>query len=154
MARLPLANSDLTTEVSPEDLAYLLHWDWFLNCRYVSRGERLDGKYRRILLHCVIARRMGLVTRGKEVDHKDRNRLNNKRDNLRAVTRSRNQHNAGARCDSSTGHRGITRRTNRNTLVVRIQVDKKRVYLGDYLTLDAAIAARSNAEGKLLNAQT
>lgn len=151
MAKLALANSDLTTEVSAQDVAYLSHWDWFLNCRYVSRGERHNGRYRRILLHRVVAQRMGLVTQGKEVDHKDRNRLNNKRGNLRAVTKSRNQHNAGARRDSRTKHRGVTPRANRNTLVVRIQVDKKRTYVGDYPTLDAAIIARIDAERRLLH---
>lgn len=151
MAKLVLANSDLTTEISAQDVAYLSHWDWFLNCRYVSRGERYNGRYRRILLHRVVAQRMGLVIRGKEVDHKDRNRLNNKRGNLRAVTKSQNQHNAGARRDSHTKYRGITPRTSRNTLIVRIQVDKKRTYVGDYPTLDAAIIARIDAERRLLH---
>jgi hypothetical protein len=36
-------------------------------------------------------------------------------------------------------------------LIVRIQVDKKREYIGDYLTLDAALAARTAAEERLLN---
>jgi len=154
MAQLALLNCEQVATVSKSDVAYLRRWDWSLNGRYVSRGERNGGKYRRVLLHRVIAHRMGLSIAGKEVDHRDRNRLNNTRRNLRAVSKSINQHNAGPRCDSTTRRRGISRRKDRGTYTVRIQVNGKRRFVGDYVTLDAAVKARNRAERSLLNGKT
>jgi len=151
MATIALLNTASEAIVSPEDVNLLRAWNWSLNGGYVSRGTRRAGKYRRVMMHRVIARRSGQKIAGREIDHINRNPLDNRRSNLRAVSKSVNQHNAGARHDSSTGHRGITRRTGRDTLVVRIQVDNKREYIGDYSTLEAALAARTAAERRLLN---
>ena len=104
-----------------------------------------------MLMHRVVAQRMGQKIGRNEIDHINRNPLDNTRANLRAVSRSVNQHNAGARRDSTTGHRGIAQRIRRGTFVVRIQIDKKRAYAGDYPTLDAATVARADAERRLLN---
>jgi hypothetical protein len=151
MPTIELLNTASEAIVSPEDADFLRRWNWSLNGGYVSRGTRRAGKYRRILMHRIVARRSGQKIAGREIDHINRDPLDNRRSNLRAVSKSVNQHNAGARRDSSTGHRGITRRTGRDTLVVRIQVDNKREYIGDYPTLDAAIVARTAAERRLLN---
>jgi hypothetical protein len=151
MATVALVNTTLEAIVSPEDADFLRRWNWSLNGRYVSRGIRRNGRYSRVMMHRVVARRGGQRITGKEIDHINRNPLDNRRRNLRAVSKSANQHKSGARRDSSTGCRGITRRTGRDTLIVRIQVDKKREYIGDYLTLDAALAARTAAEERLLN---
>lgn len=147
MALLQLQNSKQQCFVSEKDAAYLNHWSWSLNGKYVSRGQRRLGVYHKILLHRVIARRMGFSLQGNvEIDHRDRNPLNNRRSNLRVVTKSVNQHNSKIRTDSSTGIRGVHRRPNRKSYVVRIQVNKKRRYIGDFPTLKAAKRARKIAE--------
>jgi len=154
MATVHLVYTAVEAIVSPEDVDFLRRWNWSLNGRFVSRGIRRNGKYRRVMMHRVVARRSGQRIAGKEIDHINRNPLDNRRSNLRAVSKSVNQHNAGARRDSSTGHRGVTRQVGRAgpaTFRVRIQVDKKREYIGDYPTLDAALAARIAAEERLLN---
>lgn len=148
---IPLFNRLQQVLISPEDADYLQQWSWSLNGRYASRGIRRGGKYKKILLHRVVAQRSGWNIADKEIDHINRNSLDNRRDNLRVVSKSINQHNAGARKDSTTGHRGITRRLSRDTFIARIQVNKKREYLGDYLTLEAAITARNDAERRLLD---
>lgn len=43
-----------------------------------------------------------------EVDHVDRNNVNNKIDNLRAATRSENQYNSKLRKDSKSGIKGVS----------------------------------------------
>lgn len=42
------------------------------------------------------------------IDHKDRNRANDKFDNLRAATRSENARNASRRKDNTTGYKGVS----------------------------------------------
>jgi len=153
---IPLINTALEAVVSPEDAQFLRRWNWSLNGGYVSRGIRRNGKYRRVMMHRVVARRNGQRIAGKEIDHINRDPLDNRRSNLRAVSKSVNQHNAGARRDSSTGHRGITRYVGRTGIVTfraRIQVDKKRMWLGAYSTVDAARAARATAARRLLNGE-
>lgn len=43
-----------------------------------------------------------------EIDHRDRNTLNNQRDNLRPCTHAQNVRNVGPRKDNSSGYKGVT----------------------------------------------
>lgn len=63
----------------------------------------IDGK-RWYLHHFII----GKPRRGQEVDHKDRNKLDNRRDNLRFVTKKHNRHNQGGWRNSSSQFRGVS----------------------------------------------
>jgi hypothetical protein len=80
-----------------------------------------------------------------DVDHIDRDRLNNRIDNLRSVTRSVNCHNIAAR--SSSGEKGVTAASKNNgAWEARIMVNRKAIYLGSYQTKEEAAAARKGAE--------
>lgn len=81
-----------------------------------------------------------------QIDHIDRNKQNNKIDNLRDVTQSVNQFNSGARKDSSTGHRGICWNKKRQKWQVRIQVNGKRKELGFFKDINDAISKRKQYE--------
>lgn len=48
-----------------------------------------------------------------EIDHRDRNRSNNRWANLREVTRTQNNYNAGRRSDNTSGFRGVYRNRGR-----------------------------------------
>ncbi|WDS60638.1 hypothetical protein BC7_00041 [Bacillus phage BC-7] len=79
-----------------------------------------DGK--RILLHRLI---MGNPV-GYEIDHINRNKLDNRKENLRVCTKSENMHNRG--------FKGITFNKACNQYVARITVNGIRVYLGKFDT--------------------
>lgn len=49
------------------------------------------------------------VRDGKEIDHRDRNGLNNCRSNLRHATHAQNCQNRAKRCDSSSRFKGVSR---------------------------------------------
>lgn len=70
------------------------------------------------------------------IDHIDGNRLNNRIENLRAATRSQNQHNAKLRKDSVTGLKNVTR--HRNKWQVRIRLDNRLVHIGVFYDLEIA----------------
>ena len=79
-----------------------------------------------------------------DVDHINRDRLDNRIDNLRCVTRSVNCHNIVGR--ASSGKKGVTLTTKGKSWEARISVDRKHIYLGSYASVEEAAAARKGAE--------
>jgi hypothetical protein len=83
------------------------------------------------------------IPRGTEVDHIDRNPLNNTRANLRVATRSQNVANTVKSRRSNTGYRGAYK--NGDRYHAQITLNNKRIYLGSYATPEEAAIARDNA---------
>ena len=81
----------------------------------------------------------------KEIDHKDRDRLNNRIDNLRECTRSQNQSNRVYK--NASGFRGV--HANKNKWAARISYNGKWLHIGTFATKEAAAAAY-NAKAKEL----
>lgn len=79
-----------------------------------------------------------------DVDHVNRNRLDNRIENLRVVTRSLNIHNSVGRAMS--GDKGVTAASKGKKWEARIMVNHKAIYLGRYATVEEAAAARKGAE--------
>jgi len=104
---------------------------------YVSIG--LNG--RQILAH----RLAWLYTHGnwpaKEIDHINRNRQDNRIDNLRDVTRSENALNIGPHADGSSGSRGVSWDKIRKGWRVQLRIKGKQTYVGVFKNIDEAILA-------------
>ena len=79
-----------------------------------------------------------------DVDHINRDRLDNRIENLRCVTRSVNCHNIAGR--ASSGEKGVTLTSKGKSWEARICVDSKHIYLGSYASVKEAAAARKGAE--------
>ena len=82
----------------------------------------------------------------KMVDHINGNKLDNRKANLRVVTRSVNCFNRHKPTENKSGKVGVYEAGNK--WVARICVDKKKIYLGRYTLLTDAIEARKKAELK------
>ena len=76
-----------------------------------------------------------------EVDHEDRNRTNNRRDNLRYASISKNRRNVGVNRRSSTGVRCVRPNKSGDGFVAYCNRNKKYVHLGVFPTIEAAKAA-------------
>jgi len=146
MKRIPLTQGHEAL-VDDCDYEYLMQWKWGLlqgrsTKQYANRGERKDGEYRKILMHREVMRHCDLE--GMEVDHINQDSLDNRRSNLRVVTKSKNQHNSKVRKDSTTGIRGVSKKGSR--FIARIQIEKDRKYLGTFDTVEQAEEAVNGAK--------
>jgi len=97
----------------------------------------------KIKLHHMI---LGRAAPGLEWDHINRNKLDNRRENLRQVTRQVNIRNQSVRSDNQSGHRGVAFRLDYLKWRAVIYVNKRQVHLGDFKTIEEAITARREAE--------
>src|ERR1041385_2509248 len=74
----------------------------------------------------------------KEVDHKNRNRLDNRKYNLRSVTRSINAFNKSLQSNNISDIAGVYFKSNINKWSTQIKINGKIIYLGIFKTKDAA----------------
>jgi HNH endonuclease len=123
------------------------------NSRYVIRYWRVGGKKKEFAyMHRVIAERMGLDLSGGVVDHINGDTLDNRRENLRVVSRAdsvRNQ--SGTSKANSSGTPGVSFAANR--WCAGIGNGNKWVNLGRFKTKEEAVEARLKAERELWGIQ-
>lgn len=116
--------------VDDEDYEFLNQWKWHINRDTPSRmmGSRKNRKRQdmgRLLMNNPV---------GKVVDHKNRNRLDNRRANLRICTKKQNLANRGVNKNSTTGYKGVhfdSRHKSYNVVI-------KGKHIGSYKTLEEA----------------
>lgn len=109
---------------------------------YIQPG--VMGKH--VLLHRLIwLREMGEWPK-EQVDHINGIRTDNRIENLREATNQENCKNQRIRKNNTVGCMGINKRPNYEKWRVRINTVDKRVHIGDFNSLEEAIAARKAAE--------
>lgn len=127
----------------------LLDVRWFISTSKKHRNtDYLRQTQSKVYMHRVImARVLGRsLLRSEEIDHEDRNGLNNTRSNLRIATRMQNSANKGAQHNNKLGVKGVSER--RGGYLAVISVNKKRIHLGDYKTIEEAKQAYDEAAKK------
>lgn len=73
-----------------------------------------------------------------DIDHKDRDKTNNKLENLRDVDRATNLFNRGLQKNNKTGVRNVHYDERREKWIVYRSESDKRIYVGAYDTLEEA----------------
>lgn len=97
-------------------------------------------------LHSLLMILLGHDLKGMEVDHKNRNKLDNRISNLRISTRAQNMGNIGARKKNSHGFKGIYFHRGIQRWAANIGSPTK--YLGSFKTKNEAAAAYNAAAKK------
>jgi hypothetical protein len=130
--------------VDDGDYEWLNQWKWYAgklgNGYYASRhnGQPVVLMHRQIL---------GLVPGdGKIADHENRDSLDNRRKNLRVVSKSKNCLNHNGHIDNTSGHTGVSWHKPRKKWQAYIRVNGKTVYLGVYKKIEDAVRSRVLAE--------
>lgn len=85
---------------------------------------------------------------GKQVDHINGDRSDNRRCNLRIVTNSQNQMNVGICKNNTSGATGVYFRKDRNKWKAGICVDGKQLWSGLYADFNDAVSERKRMEEK------
>ena len=126
------------TKVDDEDFDYLNQWKWYAlwspntNSFYAVRAEYSTGKKLRI--HRII---MNVTDPKLQVDHVFHDTLDNRKCNLRVVTKRQNLQN---RKGGSSIYPGVTFMKNQDKWISRIVINKKIKYLGLFINeIDAYI---------------
>jgi hypothetical protein len=82
----------------------------------------------------------------KNVDHIDRNRLNNHISNLRYATPTENSQNKSMMTNNTSGIVGVSFHKNNKKWEAKITVNGDKKHLGYFINKEDAITARTNAE--------
>jgi len=133
-------------QIDPEDYEAVSRYPWCIGGPGYPFSK--TGKYPNdtaITLHQFL---LGKAPPGLEWDHINRDKLDNRRANLRAVTRSINGRNIGLRRHNTSGVTGVYWFKPIKRWYARINVGKGRkyVHLGYHPSYEAAVAARKAAE--------
>lgn len=130
------------TQISLESVPLVKDIKWrLLKTNYVE--GQYQGKFVRLNRFL-----MNVTERGLEVDHIDRNPLNNRLSNLRICNRSQNIMNTSIRVDNKYNCKGISFDKRVKKWRATITVNKKTIYLGQSSDIDEVIKLRIEAEEK------
>jgi len=134
------------TIVDDEDYDRLSAFSWCLtpgkHTHYASRGTRIGGIYKRVLMH----REILLVPEGKFVDHIDRDGLNNTKENLRICTPSENARNSKIPITNTSGYIGVSFDRRDRLWYSYINVNDKKIHIGTFKNpIDAALTRDKKA---------
>ena len=132
MKQIKLHNSKDCATVDDEDYIELSKYKWFAQYNgYTTYVRTSDGK----LMHRIILN----PEKDEVIDHRDRNALNNTRENIRVCTRAQNTINRGKFKNNKSGHKGIHLDKKKNLWIVQISLGGKRVFKAKRSNLNEAI---------------
>lgn len=129
-----------------DDYSVAKDYTWHIDPNHYAISK-INGRV--IKLHRLI---MGVVDcPDVEIDHINRNTIDNRKCNLRIADRSLNCYNQRLSKYNTSGHSGVYKSKNYDKWCVQISHQGKRYYLGSYATLEDAIAVRKQSELELFN---
>jgi hypothetical protein len=114
---------------------YLNQWKWIYSNGYAIRDDKISGK--RIRMH----REILDADVGVEIDHINRDRLDNRKINLRVCSRSENRCNCGIRSDNTSGFKGVYWHKRMGKWRAVVHKNNKEISLGYYSSPEDAAYA-------------
>lgn len=145
---LTYKGNKIKTYFDLEDFALISKYHWRISIKkhkyYVCTGQARNGKL--VYIQNLI---LGFIPdKIHEVDHIDGESLNNRKSNLRLITRLENIQNAKAKCTNKLGFRGIY--FTEGKYWASITVNKVRYGFKGYNTLEEAVYLRYLCEKHFL----
>ena len=129
--------------VDDEDFEYLNQWKWY----YSASGYAVrDVGSRKSKRHIWMIRLLNKTPDGFITDHINRNKLDNRKSNLRSVNASQNGMNRSLNKNNTSKYKGVIWRKDIKKWSARIKINYKTIYLGTFINIKDAISARENGE--------
>ncbi len=131
--------------VNDEDFEYLNRWRWYCHSHgyAVRKPKRVIIYMHRLILN---------IPKGMFTDHKNLNKLDNRRSNLRIANENQNHMNCGLRSNNKSGYKGVwwffDKRSNWGKWAVAIKFYKKSIHLGYFKTAKEGALAYNEAAVK------
>jgi hypothetical protein len=130
--------------VDDEDYLWLSKSKWYLSNTGYAVRQVSAGYYKQTLLamhRAIYIKKYGEIPEGKEIDHINSIRLDNRQINLDAVTRGQNMANRKANKKSTSPYKGVIWHKASSKWLVKINVSGKRIHLGIFTSeIEAAKA--------------
>lgn len=141
---------EVLVDIEDWELLRESHGRWSIDVD--SRNGRINGARatnlstkKRERMHSVVMK----VSNGNVPDHIDGNTLDNRRSNLREVTRTINARNLNSlNRNNTSGHRGVTWDKTKSRWIAEIGIAGKIKKIGAFTSKEKAIKARKDAEIK------
>lgn len=130
--------------VNDEDWLYLVGFSWHKHTKGYTCC-RVAGET--CLMHRVVAERAGIDC-SDQIDHINRDKLDNRRCNLRSATGSQNHCNSKLQCNNTSGITGVYWIKKDQKWFAQIRINNRHIYLGRFDTKEQATFARRAAAKK------
>ena len=144
VVKVKLSNSDREMLCDIDDWERLRTYCWSLGLNGYAVTNTRNGDTAKTTFHANIMD----CPKGYMRDHINRNRLDNRKINLRVASPTTSARNTGKSKSSTTGYKGVTVSRNRKKFIAQITVNHKNIYLGRFDTAEEAYEARLRAEEK------
>lgn len=137
-----LSTNGIEILIDAEDLELVSQYTWQVTDggyakKYLESNENGIRLRRVVYMHRLIMN----AQENQLVDHISQDKLDNRKSNLRFITKSLNALNSN-KTRSSTGYRGVIHNKQRGKpFLARITIDSKQIYLGSFDTPEEASAA-------------
>ena len=130
------------TLVDDADFEWLNQWRWCYHDGYAQRhSARAGGEGHMIFMHREIIQPL----KGMKTDHRDRDKLNNQRSNLRVCSTSENHMNKGKQKNNTSGYKGVSWHRQDKKWRAYINVNRKQFHLGNFSAAKDAARAYDEA---------
>ncbi len=131
MKKIKLANTKKVALIDDHDFQRIVSFKYHLDrSGHAARSKSIENVNRKIYIHWdIIGRKKGF-----DVDHINRNPLDNRKVNLRHCTRSENIMNVGLTKQNTTGYKGVSFHKRYKVYRAKIAFNGVRYEIGEYKT--------------------
>lgn len=138
-----ISNTNNPFYFDKEDYDLIKNYCWYENDQGYALSHETDGsdiRLHRLILH---------PKDDEIIDHKNQNRLDNRKDNLRIANKQKNGINRPCNANNKLGVKGVNLQSNGKKYTARIMVNGKNIHLGSFNTIEEAKKARQDKEKEI-----